>query len=117
MKIKHLLISLGLVASASVTQAEDPFKVGFVYVGPIGDHGWSYEHNRGREELQAFFGDKVKTTFVENVPEGADAQRVITQLAKAGNDLIFTTSFGFMNPTLKVSKRFMKTTFLIREVL
>lgn len=111
MKIKSLLISLGLVASASLVQADEPFKVGFVYVGPIGDHGWSYEHNRGREELQAFFGDKVKTSFVENVPEGADAQRVITQLAKAGNDLIFTTSFGFMNPTLKVSKRFKKTIF------
>ncbi|WP_438466261.1 BMP family ABC transporter substrate-binding protein [Marinomonas sp. PE14-40] len=111
MKLRSLLVGLGLVTGMNLAQAEEPFKVGFVYVGPIGDHGWSYEHNRGREELQSFFGDKIETTFVENVPEGADAQRVITQLAKAGNDLIFTTSFGFMNPTLKVSKRFKKTTF------
>ena len=86
--------------------ADDPLKVGFVYVGPIGDHGWSYEHDQGRIEMEKYFGGKVKTTFVENVPEGADAERVITQLAKSGNDVIFTTSFGFMNPTAKVAKRF-----------
>ena len=65
----------------------------------------------GRKGLEEYFGDKVKTTFVENVPEGADAERVITQLAKAGNDLIFTTSFGFMNPTVKVAKRFPNVKF------
>ncbi|GAB3476369.1 BMP family ABC transporter substrate-binding protein [Marinomonas epiphytica] len=111
MKLKSFLLGLGLLAGASAVQADDPFKVGFVYVGPVGDLGWSYEHDRGRQELEAHFGDKVETTFVENVPEGADAERVITQLAKAGNDLIFTTSFGFMNPTIKVAKRFPKTTF------
>ncbi len=111
MKLKSLLIGLGLVAGLSTAQAEDPFKVGFVYVGPVGDHGWSYEHNRGREELEKHFGGKVKTTYVENVSEGADSERVITQLAKSGNDLIFTTSFGYMNPTIKVAKRFKKTTF------
>ncbi|MCE7628200.1 BMP family ABC transporter substrate-binding protein, partial [Vibrio fluvialis] len=61
--------------------------------------------------MEKYFGGKVKTTFVENVPEGADAERVITQLAKSGNDVIFTTSFGFMNPTAKVAKRFPKVTF------
>ncbi|WP_067100264.1 BMP family ABC transporter substrate-binding protein [Marinomonas atlantica] len=112
MKLKSLLVGLGLLAGvATVQAADDPFKVGFVYVGPVGDLGWSYEHDRGRQELQEFFGDKVETTYVENVPEGADAQRVITQLAKAGNDLIFSTSFGFMNPTLKVAKRFPNVTF------
>ncbi|KZN13293.1 MULTISPECIES: BMP family ABC transporter substrate-binding protein [Marinomonas] len=111
MKMKSLLLSLGLLAGASAVQAEDPLKVGFVYVGPVGDLGWSYEHDLGRIGLEEHFGDKVETTYVENVPEGADAERVITQLAKAGNDLIFTTSFGFMNPTVKVAKRFPKVTF------
>ena len=112
MKLKSLLVGLGLLAGMGTAYAEDdPFKVGFVYVGPVGDLGWSYEHDRGRKELEEYFGDKVETTYVENVPEGADAERVITQLAKAGNDLIFTTSFGFMNPTIKVAKRFPKVTF------
>ncbi|BFM47979.1 BMP family ABC transporter substrate-binding protein [Marinomonas sp. THO17] len=111
MKMKSLLLCLGLLAGASAVQADDPLKVGFVYVGPVGDLGWSYEHDLGRIGLEKHFGDKVETTYVENVPEGADAERVITQLAKAGNDLIFTTSFGFMNPTVKVAKRFPKVTF------
>ncbi|WP_219701872.1 BMP family ABC transporter substrate-binding protein [Marinomonas lutimaris] len=111
MKLKSLLVSLGLLAGASIAQSAEPLKVGFVYVGPVGDLGWSYEHDMGRKGLEEYFGDKVKTTYVENVPEGADAERVITQLAKAGNDLIFTTSFGFMNPTVKVAKRFPKVKF------
>ena len=84
-------------------------KVGFVYVGPVGDHGWSYQHDQSRLALEKSLG--VKTTFVESVPEGADAERVITQLATAGNDVIFTTSFGYMNPTLKVAKKFPKIKF------
>lgn len=115
MKINQWLFALALSATAlfsAVTIAQDKaMKVGFVYVGPIGDHGWSYEHDVARKEMQKYFGNKVKTTFVENVSEGADAERVITQLAKAGNDVIFTTSFGFMNPTLKVAKRFPKVVF------
>ncbi|MCE0495372.1 BMP family ABC transporter substrate-binding protein [Vibrio salinus] len=114
MKINQWLsaaaLSVATLFSVS-TLAAEPVKVGFVYVGPIGDHGWSYEHDQARQEVEKYFGDKVKTTFVENVSEGADAQRVITQLAKAGNDIIFTTSFGFMNPTLKVAKRFPKVKF------
>ena len=74
-------------------------KVGFVYVGPIGDHGWSYQHDQGRLALEKHFAGKVKTTYVENVPEGADAERVIRKLASTGHNVIFTTSFGFMNPT------------------
>ncbi len=103
-------LSLSALFSTS-TLAKDPLKVGFVYVGPVGDHGWSYEHDQARQEMEAHFNGQVKTTFVENVSEGADAERVITQLAKAGNDIIFTTSFGFMNPTLKVAKRFPKVVF------
>jgi simple sugar transport system substrate-binding protein len=103
-------LSLSTLFSAA-TLAEDPMKVGFVYVGPVGDHGWSYEHDQGRLEMEKHFAGKVETTFVENVPEGADAERVITQLAKSGHDLIFTTSFGFMNPTLKAAKRFPKVKF------
>ncbi|MDC0610784.1 BMP family ABC transporter substrate-binding protein [Vibrio sp.] len=114
MKINQWLSAAALSVATlfSVSSlAADPVKVGFVYVGPIGDHGWSYEHDQARKEVEKYFGDKVKTTFVENVSEGADAERVITQLAKAGNDVIFTTSFGFMNPTLKVAKRFPKVIF------
>lgn len=115
MKINQWLSAAALSVTAlfsAATMAQDkPVKVGFVYVGPIGDHGWSYEHDVARKEMQKYFGDKVKTTFVENVSEGADAERVITQLAKAGNDLIFATSFGFMNPTVKVAKRFPNIKF------
>jgi len=95
----------------SGAQAGEPLKVGFVYVGPVGDHGWSYEHDQARQAVQKEFGDKVKTTYVESVPEGADAERVITKLAKSGHKLIFTTSFGYMNPTLKVAKRFPNVKF------
>ena len=106
------LLSVVLAVGATVGQAADNrTKVGFVYVGPIGDHGWSYQHNVGRLAVNNAFGDKVKTTYVESVPEGADAARVITKLARSGHKLIFTTSFGYMNPTLKVAKRFPKVKF------
>lgn len=113
-RIFRLLALSALAAGCTVTTAsaaDEPLKVGFVYVGPVGDHGWSYEHDRARKELEKAMPGKVQTTFVENVAEGADAERVITQLAKGGNKLIFTTSFGFMNPTLKVAKKFPNVTF------
>jgi basic membrane protein A and related proteins len=91
--------------------ALDKAKVAFMYVGPVSDHGYSYQHDLGRRQMAEHFGAKVETSFVENVAEGADAERVINQLAAAGNDLIFTTSFGFMNPTLKVAQRFPKVKF------
>ena len=93
------------------TAAADGLKVGFVYVSPIGDAGWTFQHNLGREELEANLGDKVETTYVESVPEGADAERVIRKLAADGHNLIFTTSFGYMNPTIKVGKMFPKVAF------
>jgi len=103
------LAATGALLAGSVAQAET--KVGFVYVGPVGDHGWSYRHDQGRKAIQAEFGDRVKTSFVESVNEGPDAQRVIRQLAASGHELIFTTSFGFMNPTLKVAKQFPQVKF------
>jgi len=100
-----------LISRAARAAGEEPFKVGFVYVGPIGDHGWTYSHNQGRLLIEETFGDKVETTYVESVKEGPDAERVIRQLAQSGHKLIFTTSFGFMNPTIKVAKSFPDVKF------
>ena len=97
--------------TANLSHADAPFKIGFIYVGPVGDHGWTYQHDQGRLAVEKTFGDKVKTSYVENVAEGADAERVIAQMARSGHDLIFTTSFGFMNPTLKVAKKFPNVVF------
>ncbi len=110
---KSLLAVAAMVLSMTVTtaQAADPLKVAFVYVGPVGDHGWTFGHDVGRKAVEAKFGDTVETTFVESVPEGADAERVIRKLASTGHNLIFTTSFGYMNPTLKVAKDFPDVKF------
>ncbi|MZR31335.1 BMP family ABC transporter substrate-binding protein [Sneathiella litorea] len=97
----------GLLMGGTAT-AED--KIGFIYVGPIGDHGWTYRHELGRQAIQKEFGDKVKTTFVESVKESS-SEPVIRQMAADGYKLIFTTSFGFMNPTLKVAKQFPDVKF------
>lgn len=97
-------------ADATAAAAE-PLKVGFVYVSPVGDAGWTSQHHAGREEMLKALGTKVTSTFVESVPEGADAERVIRDLAQQGNRLIFTTSFGFMNPTLRVAEEFPAVRF------
>jgi basic membrane protein A and related proteins len=97
--------------SVSPVSANQPLKVGFIYIGPVGDYGWTYAHDLGRREMENNLQGKVKTTFVENVSEGADAERVIRQLALDGNKLIFTTSFGYMNPTMKVAKDFPNVFF------
>lgn len=86
--------------------AKEPLKVGFVYVAPITDAGWVRQHDEGRKGVEAALGGRVKTTFVENVAEGPDAERVIRDLAATGHQLIFTPSFGYMEPTLKVAKEF-----------
>ncbi len=91
--------------------AADKLKIAYIYVGPIGDGGWSYQHHLGLEAVKKEFGDKIEATEVENVSEGPDAERVIDQLAASGNNLIFTTSFGFMNPTLKVAQRYPNVKF------
>ena len=102
-------------APASTTAAPaaaEPLKVGFIYVGPVGDAGWTYAHDAGRKAVEAKFGDKVKTTFVENVPESAaDAERVIRDLAGQGNKVIFGTTFGYMEAMLKVAKDYPDVKF------
>jgi len=95
----------------SQTQAGAPLKIGFVYVTPITDAGWVRQHEEGRKSVDAALGARVKTTYVENVPEGPDAERVIRDLAQQGHKLIFTPSFGYMEPTLKVAKDFPDVKF------
>lgn len=111
-KLSTILIAVLLAATGTTVQADGHGhgpKVGFVYVGPTGDHGWTYRHDLGRQTIESELG--VETTFVESVPEGADAERVIRQLATSGHKLIFTTSFGYMNPTVKVAKEFPDVKF------
>ncbi|WP_269499850.1 BMP family ABC transporter substrate-binding protein [Castellaniella sp. S9] len=110
-KTLYALTAASAVALASPAAAE-PLKVGFVYVSPIGEAGWTWQQDIGRREMEAALGDKVKTQYVEDVPEGADAERVIRDLAQQGNQLIFTTSFGYMNPTIKVAKQFPDVKFV-----
>lgn len=111
------IISLAAAAAVAVTAVggsavgQEKLKVGFIYVGPKNDGGWSERHDIGRMEMEEALAGKVETTFVENVPEGPDSERVIEQLARAGNKLIFTTSFNYMNPTLAVAKRFPDVKF------
>ena len=89
----------------------EPLKVAFMYVGPVGDMGWSYQHDLGRKAVEEKFGDKVKTSFVEAVPEGADAERVLTQMALEGNKVIFATSFGYMDAVMNVAAKFPDVKF------
>src|SRR6201989_3048325 len=91
--------------------AADKLKVGFIYLGPIGDLGWTYQHDLARQAGVKELGDKIEITYLENVPEGPDAERAIEQLVRAGNKLIFTTSFGYMDPTLKVAKKYPNVHF------
>ncbi|MDH3595474.1 MAG: BMP family ABC transporter substrate-binding protein [Rhodospirillales bacterium] len=104
-------LSAAVLLAAAGPAAAEPLKVGFVYVSPIGDAGWTYQHELGRRHLEAALGDKVETSYVESVPEGADAERVIREFAAGGYGLVFTTSFGYMNPTIKVAKRFPDVAF------
>jgi simple sugar transport system substrate-binding protein len=92
-------------------QAGGPLKIGFVYVSPISDAGWTHQHDIARLAMEKNLAGKVTTKYVENVPEGADAERVIRELAQSGHKLIFTTSFGYMNPTVKVAQQFANTHF------
>jgi basic membrane protein A len=93
-------------AASAPAPKPEPLKAAWVYVGPVGDAGWSFAHDQGRKAVEAKFGDAVVTTFVEKVPEGADAERVIRDLATQGNKIIFATSFGFMEAMLKVAAEF-----------
>ncbi|MGP9805884.1 BMP family ABC transporter substrate-binding protein [Paracoccus sp. NSM] len=103
--------ALMMTLAAPALAQDEPLKIGFIYVGPVGDGGWTYQHDQGRLAIEAEFGDRVETTFIESVPEGADAERALTQLALAGNQLIFATSFGFMDPVINVAQRFPDVKF------
>ena len=90
-------------ATAVVTAASAPLKIAFAYVGPVGDGGWTFAHDNARKALENELGDKIQTSFVEKVPEAADAERVFRDMASQGNTLIFGTTFGYMEPMLKVA--------------
>ena len=108
--LKHLaVLTLSLLFCFSAFA--DKLKVGFVYVGPVGDHGWTYMHEQGRLAVKKAFGDKVETTFIESVKYGPEAETVIRAMAKSGTDIIFATSFGYMEPMLKVAKEFPNVKF------
>ena len=103
---KELLsVESAVINDTTGADSVSPLKVSFVYVGPTGDAGWTYSHDKARLYLQQELGDKIEITYVENVAEGADSARVISQLARSGSKLIFATSFGYMNPTISVAKR------------
>src|SRR5205807_6846654 len=95
-----------VMAALGAASAQEKLKVGYIYVGPVGDMGYSYQHDVGRKAVEEKFKDKVETSFLENVNEGPDAERSIEQLVRAGHKLIFTTSFGFMDATAKVAKKY-----------
>mgnify|MGYP006279694801 FL=1 len=114
---KVLSVAMGLIivltgcGLGGTPEPEEAFKVAFVYIGPPGDLGWTYEHDRGRKMLEEQLGDAVETKYIENVPEGPDAARVIRDYAQQGYDMIFTTSFGYMDPTLEVAQEFPDVLF------
>jgi simple sugar transport system substrate-binding protein len=99
------------VATAAPASSRAPVKVGFVYVSPVGDAGWTSQHDKGRRQMEEALAGKVTSKYVESVPEGADAERVIRELAQSGYSPIFTTSFGYMNPTQRVAEQFPQTRF------
>src|SRR5262252_2560695 len=103
--------AVALAAAGSVAPAAEKLKIGFVYVGPVGDFGWTYQHDVARKSLEQALGDKIETNYLENVSEGPDAERATEQLARAGNKLVFTTSFGFMDSTVKVAKKYPNVMF------
>ena len=102
---------LGLASALPAVAQDEPLKVGFIYVGPVGDGGWTYQHDLARQAIEEEYGDRIETTYIESVPEGADAERALTQLALAGNKLIFATSFGFMDAVMNTAKKFPDVKF------
>ncbi len=115
MQYSAIAVATGVAALAATAivpgalsgaNAADKLKVGFVYLGPIGDFGWTYQHEVARQSVVKSVGDQIDTTYLENVPEGPDAERSIEQLVRSGQKLIFTTSFGYMDPTLKVARKY-----------
>jgi simple sugar transport system substrate-binding protein len=111
MTLAALAACAGALALPAAAQTKEPLKIGFIYVSPIGDAGWTHQHDIARLAMEKALAGKVTTKYVESVPEGADAERVIRELAQSGHQLIFTTSFGYMNPTIKVAQQFPKMHF------
>lgn len=111
MKKLSIIFGLFILLVSGQILAKDPLKVGFIYVSPIGDAGWTYQHDQGRIAIEEEFGDQIQVKYIESVGEGPDAERVIRKLASSGYDLIFGTSFGYMNPMLKIAKAFPKVVF------
>src|ERR1700759_3702936 len=114
MRKKCLVAAAAVLVAGCISSgawAADKLKVGFIYLGPVGDLGWTYQHELARQALVKELGEQIETTFLENVPEGPDAERAIEQLVRAGNKLIFTTSFGYMDPTLKAAKKYPNVHF------
>lgn len=109
--MKKLLATAALSMALSAPVLADTTKVGFIYIGPVGDHGWTYTHDQARLAVEAEFGDAVETSYVENVAYGADAERVMTQMALSGTDLIFATSFGYGPDVNTVAARFPNVAF------
>ncbi|HET9538148.1 MAG: BMP family ABC transporter substrate-binding protein [Mesorhizobium sp.] len=112
--MKNKILSFAIAAAAlslGTIGAEAATKACFIYVGPIGDFGWSYQHHQGLEQMKAALGDQVETAYLESVPEGADAERAIERFARSGCNIIFTTSFGYMDPTNKVAGKFPDVKF------
>lgn len=103
--------SAPVAAASAAPAASAPLKVAFAYLGPAGDHGWTFAHDQAVKAVQKEYGDKIVTSFVENVPESADAERVFRDMATQGNTLIFGTSFGYMEPMLKVAADFPQAKF------
>jgi simple sugar transport system substrate-binding protein len=113
--VQKTLGSLALVASASLmaaTNPSTPMKVGFIYLTPVGDIGWTYQHDQGRKQMEEALKGKVTTTVVDSVPETADCERVIREMAKSGVKVIFATSFGYMNPIQRVAKLYPDVVFM-----
>jgi simple sugar transport system substrate-binding protein len=98
-------------SAAAPAPKPEPLKIAFAYLGPAGDHGWTYAHDNARKAIEKEFGDKIVTSFVENVPESADAERIFRDMASQGNKLIFGTSYGYMEPMLKVAEEFKDAKF------
>jgi simple sugar transport system substrate-binding protein len=110
-KRRNLILGASALASLRQARAAAPLKIAFVYTGPVADMGYTHEHDLARQAIEKHFGDKVQTHYVENVPEGPDCERVLRQLAAGGDDLIFSTSFGFMNSVMRVARQFPSVKF------
>ena len=114
MKKWSIFALAAVLAIAAITlqaSAADKLKVGFVYLGPVGDPGWTFQHDAGRKNMMAALGDRVETTYLENVPESADAERALEKLVRSGHQLIFATSFGYMDQTLRVAEKYPNVHF------